>query len=414
MTLTCDVLVIGAGPAGSSAASAAAEAGADVLVIEKKGEIGVPVQCGEGIGAYLLPFLPFPVPPEQLIWRLHEISFWADGVTTARAGKLWTTHLLNRAAFDAWLARRAEEKGAQILRKTELIDLTVTSGYTVARATVTTPTGIREIVPRVVIAADGVDSTVLGLLGFKPEKQTTCGKVLSYEMANLQVHNPHSFQVFLGDFAPGVYAYILPKSNTAANVGVGTIVPERKVRECYDAFMALPPVSAQVSGGRIVQDKSGWAPIRYFTEQWVYDNVLLVGDAANQNFKPFVEGIVPTIIGGDLAGKTAAEFVRGTCSLTAYPARVHAKLGPLFEESDLLIPILYESSTSRDPRDHVLRLCLFANIISVQQFEQLRHDDADYATITGIVERWNRSRLRQPVADLIERLGFLYLLLKSR
>jgi digeranylgeranylglycerophospholipid reductase len=414
VTLTCDVLVVGAGPGGSSAAGAAAEAGAHTIMIEKKSRIGVPVQCGEGIGAYLFPFLPFPIPPEQLIWTLNEISFWAEGVTTARTGKLWTTHLLNRAAFDAWLAQRAEEKGAQVLREAELIELTVKTGYTVTSATVKTPEGVREIAPRVVIAADGVDATVLRSLGFKPDKQTTCGKVLSYEMANLQLRNPHSFQVFLGDFAPGVYAYILPKSRTTANVGVGTIVPERKLRECYDAFMELPPVRAQVSTGTLVQDKSGWAPIRSFTKHWVYDNVLLVGDVANQNFKPFVEGIIPTIIGGDLAGKTAADFIHGKGSLAAYTARFHAAVGPLFAESEQLIPVLYELSASRDPRDHVLRLCLFANIISLKQFEHLRRADMDYAAITGIVERWNRSTFRQPVADLIERLGFLYLLLKSR
>ena len=414
VTPTCDVLVIGAGPGGSCAAGAAAEAGARTVMIEKKSRIGVPVQCGEGIGAYLFPFLPFPIPHEQLIWTLNEISFWADGVTTTRTGKLWTTHLTNRAAFDAWLAWRAEEKGAQILREAELIDLNVKTGYTVTSATVKTPQGVQEIAPRVVIAADGVDATVLKLLGFKPDKQTTCGKVLSYEMANLQLRNPYSFQVFLGDFAPGVYAYILPRSRTTANVGVGTIVPERKLRECFDEFMDVSPVSAQVGTGTLVQDKSGWAPIRSFTEQWVYDNVLLVGDAANQNFKPFVEGIIPTIISGDLAGKTAADFIRGKGALATYPARVHAMLGTLFAESDQLIPVLYELGASRDPRDHVLQLCLFANIISVKQFERLRRADTDYASIIRIVERWNHSMFRQPVADFIERLSFLYLRLKSR
>ena len=93
-----------------------------------------------------------------------------------------------------------------------------------------------------VIAADGVDSTVLKLLGFTIDKKTTCGKVLSFEMANLHLSNPRSFQAFLGDFAPGVYAYILPKSRTTANVGAGTIVPQKRVKQCYEEFLELPPV----------------------------------------------------------------------------------------------------------------------------------------------------------------------------
>lgn len=78
MVIRCDVLVVGAGPAGSSAARAAAEAGAHTILIDKKKEIGVPVQCGEGIGTYLFPFLPFKIPAEQVVWKLTGISFWAD------------------------------------------------------------------------------------------------------------------------------------------------------------------------------------------------------------------------------------------------------------------------------------------------------------------------------------------------
>ena len=59
MVIKCDVLVVGAGPAGSSAARAAAEAGASTICIDKKEEIGHPVQCAEGIGTYLFPLLPF-------------------------------------------------------------------------------------------------------------------------------------------------------------------------------------------------------------------------------------------------------------------------------------------------------------------------------------------------------------------
>jgi hypothetical protein len=66
----------------------------------------------------------------------------------------------------------------------------------------------------------------------------------------LQLTRPRSFQVFLGEFAPGVYAYILPKSATSANV------PE------------LPSVAEQLRAGVVVREKSGWVPIRYITANW--------------------------------------------------------------------------------------------------------------------------------------------------
>jgi digeranylgeranylglycerophospholipid reductase len=407
VAVECDVLVVGAGPGGSSAARAAAAAGARTILIERKREVGVPVQCGEGVGAYLFPFLPFKIPQEQLVWELNEVAFWANGVTTARAGKLWTTYMLNRDAFDAWLARCAGSAGAKIQTSTALIGLELKDDFTVTKATVSTPAGEAEIKPRVVVAADGVDSTVLKLLGFTVDKKTTCGKVVSFELKNLPLSKQRSFQVFLGDFAPGVYAYILPKSATTANVGTGTIDPRRRVKRCYEEFLELPPVEEQLRDGVVVREKSGWAPIRYFTEQWVYGNVLLVGDAANQNFKPFVEGIIPTIICGDLAGKTAVEYLQGRAALSSYAARIQRKLGVFFSDSDRLIPLLYESSKSTDQVGHLLRLCLFANLISLKQFERWKR--ADSTELEKLVERWNRSKLRQPVANLSELLGFLYL-----
>jgi len=59
MSIECDVLVVGAGPAGSSAARAAAMNGAKTIFIDKKEEIGKPVQCAEGIGEDLFSYLPF-------------------------------------------------------------------------------------------------------------------------------------------------------------------------------------------------------------------------------------------------------------------------------------------------------------------------------------------------------------------
>ncbi|MFB0544709.1 MAG: NAD(P)-binding protein, partial [Asgard group archaeon] len=45
-----EIVVVGAGPAGSTTAAVAAKAGADVLIVDRKNHIGVPVQCGEAIG----------------------------------------------------------------------------------------------------------------------------------------------------------------------------------------------------------------------------------------------------------------------------------------------------------------------------------------------------------------------------
>ena len=406
MVIECDVLVVGAGPAGSSAARAAAEAGAKTIFIDKKKEIGVPVQCAEGLGEAFFSFSPFRIPREQLIWKLDEISFLTDGITIERTGRLWSSYAINRRDFEKWLANNGVNAGAKLLTNTELVDLKVDEEYNVKRATIKTPKGEDKIEPKILIASDGVDSTVLKLLGFDINKKEKCGEILSYEMKNLKLDKPNSFQVFLGDFAPGAYAYILPKSKTTANVGAGTVSGEKKIERYYEEFLDIPQVKKQLKNGKEVVEKSGWAPIHYLTDKWVYGNVLLVGDAANQNFKPFIEGIQPAIICGDIAGKTAYNFINSRDTLGNYPKQVKDKLGKFFLESDRLLDTLHVLGKSLDKKEHLLCLGLFANIFSLREIEKLQTED--YDTLKRRVIDWNRSKSKQLWTKMSENLSLLY------
>jgi len=388
----CDVLVVGAGPAGSSAARAVAEAGSNTIFIDKKKEIGVPVQCAEAIGEYLIPFLPFTIPEEQLIWKIDGMSFWAEGITIERSGGFWSGYAINREKFDKWLANNAIQSGAKLHLETELIDLEFSENYHVTKAIVKTGDGVKEIEPKVVIAADGVYSKVLNKLGFTNLKDK-CGEVLSFEMNNLNLYKPTYEQLYIGDFAPGAYAYIFPLSKSRANVGVSSLFPTKKLERCYAEFLEIPEVKKQLRNGDKVVEKSGWAPIHYLADKWVYGNVLLVGDAANQNFKPFIEGILPGIICGDIAGKTAYNFIKGANLLSDYQKRVKDKLGEFFLESDYVLDVLYELGKSLDKKSHLLRFGISADIFSLKEIEKL--EKANYTILKNKLDRCNNSSSRK-------------------
>lgn len=303
MSVKCDVLVVGAGPAGSCAARSAALKGAKTILIDKKAEIGVPVQCAEGIGEYLFSYLPFEIPKEQLIWRIDGMYFWADDISIEKTGSQWSGYSIDRNKFDKWLSELAIDKGAELWSSTELTDLKLDEENYVKKAIVSRNGKMIEILPKVIIAADGVESTVLKLLGLYHPKQGDLAEVYSWEMKNLNLYKPHFEQIFTGSFTPSGYAYIFPKSKAVANVGVGGIFPQKKMEMYFEEFLEIEHVKKQMKNAEYSVEKSKKAVYSDLTDRWLYRNVILSGDAANQNLKPFIEGILPAVICGDIAGK---------------------------------------------------------------------------------------------------------------
>jgi len=308
MTIMCDVLVIGAGPAGSSAARSTAMKGVKTIFIDKKEEIGFPVQCAEGIGKYLFPYMPFKIPKEQLIWKIDGMFFWADDILIEKIGDQWKGYSVDRNKFDKWLSELAVKKGAELWTSTELIEFEFDNENNVKKAIVKRKEKKIEIFPKVVVAADGCESTVLKLLDLYHPKKGDLAEVYSWEMKNLDLYKPHLEQIFIGDFTPSGYAYIFPKSKDVANVGVGGIFPKEKMETYFEEFLEIEHVKRQVIHADYVVEKVKKAVWNNLTDKWIYGNVILAGDVANQNLKPFIEGILPSIICGDVAGNKAFDI----------------------------------------------------------------------------------------------------------
>ena len=108
--LDCDILVVGAGPAGSSAASEAAKYGVKVLLIEKKRIIGEPVQCAE--------FIPKLILNEVEISRdsiIQEIRGMRTHLPNGKCVESYSFgYMLNRSMFDKELVMKAAVNGAEV------------------------------------------------------------------------------------------------------------------------------------------------------------------------------------------------------------------------------------------------------------------------------------------------------------
>jgi digeranylgeranylglycerophospholipid reductase len=404
--MQCDVLVVGAGPAGSSAAHACAEAGLDTVFIDRKKAVGLPVSCSGAVGSYLLPFLPFKVPPSLLEYKIEGLEFVVDDLSFIRRGGPWTSYAINRPSFDKWLSEKAQSAGAQLLLETEFLDLSFDNNQVATKAFVKRGGKKEEIIFKVLIGADGVNSKVLEKLG-KRSKGARIGKAVVYEYHGVNLESPTMDQVYFGDFAPGGYAHIFPVSEGGANVGVGSIDESIDIERCFEGFVSHPRVQAQLIGAKKVKEKSGVVSFDSLSESRQYGNVLFAGEAASQNIKPLVEGFFPAIICGDIAGKTASRYLLEGGALESYQMNLDRKLGPIFRESDKLIGMLEDISEIKNEKAYLLLAGLSGNIFPAEEILNLK--DRDYEEIKSQLIEWTRSEARQAFLNFSERAAIFYL-----
>jgi digeranylgeranylglycerophospholipid reductase len=290
----CDILVIGAGPAGSCAAGAAAERGLDVLLIDRKNQVGVPVCCAE--------FTP------QSISRHLDLS----PACVVRSIEAMVTHvpgqppvmmkspgwMLNRSLFDRDLAASAVLKGARLSIQTHALGLEDGS------VEVEQDGKRRRIRPRVVIGADGPHSTIgLGVSG----RQLRQIVALQYEVV-MAPRGGDSVHIFFDTQIEGGYAWFFPKGKTA-NAGLGVVPGKAAILPALlDRFLQHCREEDLIGGVEIIGKTAGSVPCEISSKS-VFGNVLLAGDAAGHAHPISGAGILNAVLGGKMAGEAAAEAI---------------------------------------------------------------------------------------------------------
>ncbi len=332
--LNVQCLVVGAGPAGTVTAREAASRGVDVLVIEKRPEIGVPVRCGEGLSM---------ATPELL--GISADSGWVDNhirgaiIRSPGGGHVVLDSdkagpevglVIRRDAFDQLLARRAVDAGARLMVRTEALDLRREAGKAIVECL--SMGGRMTVRADIVVAADGFESQVArwgGLSGpLSPVDMDSC---LQYEMVNVDL-DVHHTEFFLGrDVAPGGYAWCFPKGDDIANIGIGLngskLVRKGMVREHLDRFIKG---NERFRKGTITEVNGGGVSVCLPLERTTADNLLVVGDAARMIDPLTGGGVHNSCLAALAAGRTVAEALEGgDCTgagLAPYEARWRAEL----------------------------------------------------------------------------------------
>jgi len=308
-----DIVVVGAGPAGSMAARAAAREGASVLLFDKRRELGVPVQCGEALNEDVLKELDIRLDPRWALSKTNAVKLVSPSGIEVRiaerkvVGKIG--YILDRKIFDKHLTTLAAKGGADIVVGTLVDGLILEDGK---------PKGVRargtngrlEVRAEVIIAADGVGSRVARWAGLNTYlKLDDIETGVQFQMVGINFESPSMMEYYFGSkIAPGGYCWVFPKGEDMANVGLGILGSraERRPIEYLRDFVARMP---SLSKGKIIEINAGGVPVGGPIKQTVKDNLLVVGDAARQVNALTGGGIDSAMRAGNIAGEVAAKAV---------------------------------------------------------------------------------------------------------
>jgi menaquinone-9 beta-reductase len=304
----CEVLIVGAGPAGSMAAATLARAGRDVLLVEAH-EHPRPKACAEYASPRIADELArlVPVPDWRPVARPidgMEVVRGSDRVRIGyrdRAGRTRPAWGVDRLAFDALLAATAVAAGAELRQRTRLERL-VANGGRLRGAVLGTPDGPREVSADWVVGADGARSTVARLLGVaRPPRIRRVGLITHVDGdGGLDDHG----EMHVGD---GYYVGLAPLPGGGLNVGMALpmAVREPAERRYERAIAGLPAVRDRLTGLPRTTPLRGVSPIGHRVTRAAGPGWLLVGDAAGF-LDPFTgEGIYRAL----RSGRAAAEAI---------------------------------------------------------------------------------------------------------
>ena len=319
-----DVVVVGAGPAGSIAARYAALNGAKVLMIEEHQSIGSPVGCTGLISTRAVSECDLE-PSDDFVFNSVRGAFVysPDGTCLPIDSSQTKAYVVSRKIFDRKLAQMAAEAGVDILLRTRAVGIENSSRIQKLHVL---KEGVSETIKaNIVIGADGVRSNISKMTGLGNVKKIISGIQIE---GLYQSRNSNFVEVFPGLYAPGFFAWTVPVSNNISRIGLGTTEPDA-IQYLNRFLTSKPEVSGRYSGS-MMDFVVGGIPVGTL-DKTVTDGVIVVGDAAGQVKPTSGGGIYPGAVCAKIAGEVAAKFaIKGDSSensLSEYDKRWESSIG---------------------------------------------------------------------------------------
>jgi digeranylgeranylglycerophospholipid reductase len=311
-----DVIVVGAGPAGAEAARAAIRGGLRTLLAEEHPTVGIPSHCTGKLSHHA--FSEFEIPRHLAVNAVSAAVFHSPGGITVRVRRdTVDSYVVDRVAFDRWLAARAAAAGAEVMTGVRITAARrnhagiVVSGVRAGRSV--------EARCRLLIDAEGASPRLPESLGIPVPRRYAMG--LQYHMRGVGGIDHDAPEVFFGrGLAPGFFAWVMPLG--AGRARIGLCVDPRVARHApiwyLERLLAThPALRGRVAAATVEEKVAGRIVLATPRRPVNAGGFLIVGDAAGQVKATSGGGIYYAMMAGRIAGEVAPRYVSGDRQATA-------------------------------------------------------------------------------------------------
>jgi digeranylgeranylglycerophospholipid reductase len=304
-----DLVIVGGGPAGSSAAFAAAKNGIKVALLEKENTIAETVRTS-GV-TWIQNIKEFGI-PDDCFNPIKNFSFCSPNNEVTISDLIPRAAVLDVRKTYRWLANEAKQSGADIFVKMNVNSVLKNEKGDIVGVCATGPNGKVNFHSKIVIDASGFTSTVCKAMGYVTQWKRF-GAGAEYEVKVDHVDSETWWLMVGQKYSPAGYAWIFPLGNNIVRIGVGVGKPESNV----DPTQRLKELIENKVGpikklGEItpIEFHYGLIPNDGLSRKTVFNNLILVGDSAGQANPLVLEGIRYAIKFGRVAGKVAADAIK--------------------------------------------------------------------------------------------------------
>ena len=302
-------MVVGGGPAGSSAAHMAAKNGRTVALIEKEKEIAETVRTS-GV-TWISDIKKFGI-PEECYNPIKKFSFCSPKNSVKISGEIAKAAVLDVRKTYRFLANRAKTSGSELFTSTNVTEVLKDDTGKCTGVIAKSDGKQIQFNSKVVIDASGFVSVIAKELGYVTQWKKF-GAGAEFEVKTEKLEHDNWWLMVGQEYSPAGYAWIFPTSKDTARIGVGIGKPDSDVDPTVRLNELLEKKLGPIKDlGNIekIEFHYGLIPNDGVSRKTVYDNLILVGDSAGQANPLVLEGIRYAIRFGEVAGQVAADAIK--------------------------------------------------------------------------------------------------------